>query len=334
MALPRLLILFTGGTLAMDPATLMPAHSAREILSLVPELEAVGELVPVQLFNLDSAEMQPEDWLAIAAEIEARYEDFDGFVVVHGTDTMTYTACALSFLIQNLGKPVVLTGSQLPLSSVLGSDARNNLIRAVRFAAMDFAEVAIFFGTRLLRGNRSRKFSGEDIEAFHSFREEPLGTAGLELRLHRDRRRRHGGRPAFFRRIDPRVFLVKAFPGLEPEILETLASRGLRGLVLEAYGTGNLPVQRRSLLSPIASLARQGIPVVVVTQCERGSVEERYPSAAALARAGAILAHDITPEAALVKLMWLLAEESGLENVRRRMLENVAGELGEHPVRN
>jgi L-asparaginase len=322
----KILVIFTGGTIAMHPQTLEPLVQADALLGCVPELRYLAEIATLQLFNVDSCELQPRHWSEIAQAIYASYQEWDGFVVVHGTDTMVYTAAALSFMLQNLSKPVILTGSQIPLTSQLGSDARSNLIYALRFALADLAEVGIFFGAHLLRGNRARKVSAFDIEAFTTFGEEPLGSAGVDLRLNSVRVRRGHRQLRFFPEVSPGIALLKVWPGMPEGLLLKLAELKLQGLVLEAYGMGNIPLQG-SLLSEISVLIRSGIPVVVCSQCELGGTRELYPAGRKLKEAGAELVHNMTPEAALVKLAWVRARTASLKRVAGLLRSNLAREF-------
>jgi L-asparaginase len=317
--------IFTGGTIAMHPQTLEPLYQAQELLDLVPELSSLAEITAFPLFNIDSSELQPCHWSEIADAIHKVYDEFDGFVVVHGTDTMVYTAAALSFMLQNLSKPIILTGSQIPLTSQIGSDARNNLIYALRFALSDLAEVGIFFGSHLLRGNRAHKFSAMDIEAFATFGEEPLGSAGVELRLFSEHKKRKACKLKFKPQISEGVFLLKIFPGLPKGSLLKLAELNLKGLVLEAYGTGNIPL-KGGLIKEISSLINLGIPVVVCSQCELGTAKELYPAGRSLKEAGALLVYNMTPETALVKLAWVLAATRNRKNLEALMLKNLTHE--------
>lgn len=323
----RVLCLFTGGTIAMEPETLSSLHSAGDILDYVKEIADLATIDSRQICNIDSVEMQPHHWVEVAGTIYEEYNRYDGFVVLHGTDTMVYTAGAVSFILQRLGKPVVFTGSQIPLYSKLASDARNNLINAVRFALMDVAEVCIFFGTVLLRGNRAHKISGFDINAFKSFSNDPLGTAGVRLNLYRGRRRRSKAAPLFAPQIENRVCLLKVYPSMDVDLIDGLVSKGYKGIVLEAYGAGNIPVGEQSLIPGINRAIAKGVPVVVSTQCEKGSAEDLYPSGKLLKKCGAIAAHDMTPETALVKLMWVLGQTSRPEKIRRLMEKNLSDEI-------
>lgn len=322
----KVLVIFTGGTIAMHPQTLEPLIQVDALLGCVPELGYVADITTLQLFNVDSCELQPRHWSEIAHAIEAAYQDYDGFVVVHGTDTMVYTAAALSFMLQNLAKPVILTGSQIPLTSQLGSDARNNLIYALRFALADVAEVGIFFGAHLLRGNRARKVSAFDIEAFTTFGEEPLGSAGVDLRLNAGRIRRRARPLRFEPQVSSGIFLLKVWPGMPEGLLLKLAELELRGLVLEAYGMGNIPLQG-SLVQEIAALLDSGIPVVVCSQCAQGGTRELYPAGRKLKAVGAELVYNMTPEAAVVKLAWVRARTHNLKRIAGLMRRNLAREF-------
>ncbi|MDQ7824400.1 MAG: asparaginase [Candidatus Eremiobacteraeota bacterium] len=323
----RVLLIFTGGTIAMDSETLSSLHTAREILDFVPEIKSLALVDACQVCNIDSVEMKPSNWVEIARLVYERYDDYDGFVVLHGTDTMAYSAAALSFILQNLGKPVIFTGSQIPLASRLATDARNNLINSVRYALMDIAEVCIFFGTQLLRGNRARKISGFDINAFKSFSDDPLGTAGVRLSLSRDARHRSQARPLLRPRLVTEVFLLKVFPSLSNDAIDGLVSIGSRGIVLETYGTGNLPIGPQGLVPGIRRAIEAGVTIVVATQCEMGSAEDLYPSGKLLKEMGALMAHDMTPETALVKLMWVLGNAAHEREVRDLMLTNITKEF-------
>ncbi|MFI5300257.1 MAG: asparaginase domain-containing protein, partial [Polyangiales bacterium] len=266
-------------------------------------------------------------WLARA--------DVDGVVVVHGTDTMSYSASALAFLLGPLPKPVVLTGSQRPLVDVR-TDARANLVDAVLAATLKIPEVVVAFASHLLRGCRTVKSDAWSFDAFTSPSCRPLVELGVGVDVAGHVLAARPLAPLDLR-IDPRVLAVRVFPGFDPALLaRAIDHGGVRGLVLEAYGTGNLPNGAGSSLIPTIERASDAdVPVVVVSQCLRGRVElSRYEGGAAAARAGAIDGGDMTVEAALAKLMVGLGRCSGLDAIRRYMLEDVAGErtpLGETP---
>ena len=325
--LEKVLCIFTGGTLAMDSETLSSLHSADEILESVPELKKIASIDCCQLLNIDSVEMTPSLWVSIAQKIYDEYDIYYGFVVVHGTDTMVYTASAMSFLLRNLGKPVIFTGSQIPLHSYLASDARNNLINAVRYALLDIAEVCIFFGSVLLRANRAKKVSGFDINAFRSFALDPLGHAGVKMSVSREAAHRSQSRPMLFKDLVEEVFLLKIYPSMSPSIFDILVQQGYKGIVLETFGTGNIPVGKNSLIPAIKNAIDSGMAIVVTSQCEMGFVEDIYPSGKMLKESGAVLAADMTVEAALVKLMWVLGNARNTREIRDLMQTPLANEF-------
>lgn len=323
----KILCIFTGGTIAMDSETLSELHKADEILNYVPELKKIADIDFCQIINVDSVEMTPAFWAEIAEKIYDEYDNYYGFVVVHGTDTMVYTASALSFLLRNLGKPVIFTGSQIPLHSYLASDARNNLINAVRYAQMDIAEVCIFFGSVLLRANRAKKVSGVDINAFASFAQDPLGHVGIKLNISRDAVTRSSSRPLLYKDLVTNVFLLKIYPSMPESVIDILVKHGCKGIVLETFGTGNIPIGEHSLIPAIKRAIDKGVTIVVTSQCERGGVEDLYPSGKMLKTAGAIFAQDMTVESGLVKLMWVLGNARNSREIRDLMNTPLAKEF-------
>lgn len=327
MSLPKVLCIFTGGTIAMDAETLSSLHPADDLLSYVPELKNIAEIDCFQMSNIDSVEMTPQHWVDIATKIYDSYDEYDGFVVIHGTDTMVYTASALSFLLQNLGKPVVFTGSQIPLHSTMASDGRNNLINAVCYSVMNVAEVCIFFGSVLLRANRAKKVSGFDINAFKSYSHDPLGTAGVRLNISANAVPRRKARPILHTNMVPEVFLLKIYPAISPKVIDLIVEAGYKGIVLETFGTGNIPIGQNSLIPALKSAISKGVTVVVTSQCEMGSAEGLYPSGKQLLSAGAIMAHDMTAEAALVKLMWTLGNAHTKREISDLMMTPLAFEF-------
>jgi L-asparaginase len=325
---PRVLLLHTGGTLGMAggrPSSLRPAPFARTLRERVPEL---AELADVQLelsSNLDSSEIQPEAWVRLARSLAERLPEVDGAVVTHGTDTLAYTASALSFLLPGLDRPVVLTGSQRPLGEVR-TDARLNLIDAVTSALRGPPEVTVCFDSKLYRGNRTLKRAVAEYDAFESPNFPLLGTLGVTASFAR------GLRPRRLRladRLDPRVFLLKVFPGLDPELPRALLTQ-VRGLVVEAYGAGNVPVDARggrSLLPVFREARTRGLPVVVVSQAHHNAVDlSLYEGGAAALAEGAISGGDMTSVAAVTKLMHVLGTARSLPEIRRAMERSVAGE--------
>ncbi|MDY7230509.1 asparaginase [Hyalangium rubrum] len=335
--MPKVLLLHTGGTLGMAggrPSALRPAAFFRTLKQRAPELFHLAD-IELELFsNLDSSEMQPELWSRMAAHLHRRLPDFDGAVVTHGTDTLAYTASALSFMLRGLPRPVVLTGSQRPLGEIR-SDARLNLIDAVLSALHGPREVTICFDSHLYRGNRTRKVKVAEYDAFESPNFPVLGTLGVDATYEPGLRPK--GPFRLFERLDPRVFLLKTYPGLDPALPLALLPH-IRGLVLEAYGAGNFPIDPslgRSLRPLFAQARERGIPVVVVSQAYRNGVDlTLYESGAAAREEGAIGGADLTPSAALVKLMQALAYHRSPEAVGRFIQTPVAGELtlGRPPV--
>lgn len=333
MDLPRVVVIHTGGTLTMatsggGDATLAPSNEPQDLSAIVPGLSAIAEIEVQDLFNLDSGDMQPSHWIAIARAAHAAVAraDVRGVVVVHGTDTMSYTASALAFLLGPLPKPVVLTGAQRPLGDVR-TDARSNLVDATIGATLAVPEVVVAFGSKLLRGCRTLKVDAWAFDAFASPGCPPLVDLGLGVNV-----AQHVRKPAPLRpletALEPRVLAVRVFPGLDPKLVTGAARAGVRGLVLEAYGTGNLPhLEGSSLIPAIEEAGERGVPVVVVSQCARGHVDlERYEGGAAAKWAGAIDGGDMTVEAAIAKLMIGLARFNDLEALRAWMVADAIGE--------
>jgi L-asparaginase len=313
----RLLLVHTGGTLMMtggDPRPLVPDVYTRDLLSELPVLRKVAEFETRILLNLDSSDMQPHHWVEIAATVHEALPKYDGVVVIHGTDTMAYTASALAFLLPGLDRPVVLTGAQRPLGDVR-TDARANLVDACHLATLAIPEVGIAFDSKFLRGCRATKLDAWGMSAFGSPGCPPLAELGLGVQLGGHVLPRRALAP-FDPRIEPRVLAVRLFPGLDPRLLRGALRSGVRGVLLEAFGAGNIPRLENSLVWVVESASAMDVPVVIASQCPRGSVElGRYEGGAAARDAGAISAGDMTAEAALAKLMVALGRASDGERV-------------------
>ncbi|HZO12560.1 MAG TPA: asparaginase, partial [Polyangiaceae bacterium] len=276
----------------------------------------------------DSSDMQPEHWIELARTIHEELPAYDGAVVVHGTDTMAYTASALSFLLPDLDRPVILTGSQRPLDEIR-SDARENLIDAFQLATMPIPEVGLAFASKLLRGCRTTKLDAWGLDAFDSPGCPPLAKLGLtvELGAHVLAPRT---RMAFDDRLEPRVLALRLFPGLNPGLLLGALDAGVRGFVFKAFGAGNLPTIERSLIPVVDKATQLDVPVVIVSQCLHAYVDlSRYQGGAAALAAGAIGAGDMTDEAALTKLMVTLGREGGtrVDAARRAFAHIAVGEM-------
>ncbi len=316
-------------------APLAPDVYTRDLVAELPVLRKIAEIETRILHNLDSSDLQPHHWVEMARAIHDAFfgpgPRYDGAVIVHGTDTMAFTASALAFLLPGLDRPVILTGSQAPLLDVR-TDARANLVDACHLATMPIAEVAIAFDSRLLRGCRATKLDAWGMTAFGSPSCPPLADLGIGVVIAPHVLAPRPPAP-FDPRIDPRVFLLRTFPGLDPSLVFAILSQGVRGLVIEAFGAGNVPRLENSLVPAIDAATAKGIPVVIVSQSPRGAVDlHRYEGGVAAARAGAISAADMTAEAALTKLMIELGRAAGtpdvVAGVREAFSKGSLGEMG------
>src|SRR3954452_5236805 len=328
------LVVNTGGTIGMvaTPDGYAPVAGALgPYLDWIVEM-ARGELPPITYLELDppidSSNATPDNWREIAGVLFERHADHPGFVVLHGTDTMAYSASALSFLLPDFGKPVVVTGSQIPVARTR-SDGRQNFIGALEVAARsEVREVSLLFGELLLRGNRATKIDASGLDAFDSPRFPPLAEIGIDIVVDHSRVRRDGGEPGIATGRLGNVAAVRLFPGFSATTLANLCRPPLQGLVLEAYGAGNGPSNDGEFLSVIETATSDGIVVVVVTQCVRGSVQPgAYATGSALMRAGAVPGYDMTTEAALTKLAVLLGQGIEPTMVAKMMQRDIAGEL-------
>jgi L-asparaginase len=331
----RIYVAYVGGTIGMQATASGYAPVPGHLSALVrgrPELNdhevpdlVIAEYAPL----LDSANARPADWLRIARDIAQRRDAFDGFVVLHGTDTMAYTASALAFLLRGLDRPVVVTGSQIPLG-VLRSDGRQNLLTAVLVAARDdVREVCLVFGSHILRGCRAIKASASGFEAFESPNLPPLGAAGVEIEVDAARLRPPMPGPIGLPpNLDTPVNMLRLYPGMPPALLRAALAPPARGLVLEAYGAGNLPDTDSEMLQTLAEGAQRGVAVLVVSQCVDGRVDlGAYATSGPLVAAGAVGGLDMTTEAAYAKLVVLLSEGHPPEEVRALLARDLAGEL-------
>ena len=335
------LLIYTGGTIGMkeDPedGTLKPFDFSG-ILEEVPELRKFALKIDSYAFNplIDSSDVEPTLWQALARLIKERYDDYDGFVILHGTDTMAYSASALSFMLENLGKPVIFTGSQLPIGSPR-TDGKENLISAVEIAmAKDshghpmVPEVCICFNSQLLRGNRSVKVNATGFDAFKSPNYPPLATAGISIKYNNsfihygyDRRKEF----TIHTMLDTRVSVLKLHPGItEQAVRDILLGGGSRAVILETYGSGNAPC-RPWFLAIVRDACRNKI-LLNVTQCQSGDVDmDIYATGRALKDAGVICGHDITTEAALGKLFYLMGRHEDNAQVKTLLEKNLKGEI-------
>lgn len=307
----------------------------QEQMSQMPELwhSAMPELMVYEFDPLlDSSNMTPDNWLMIARVIYDHYADYDGFVVLHGTDTMAYTSSALPFFLQGLQKPVIVTGSQIPLCEVR-NDARQNLIASLIIAAYsEISEVCLCFGSNLFRGCRVVKVYSDGLDAFASPNYPPLGEIGTDITIFPERINRTDSTGPTVLQVAPlhlqAVGVLRLFPGISAEVVRNMLRPPLKGLVLETYGAGNAPDNDPQFLEAICQAASRGVVIVNCTQCMRGAVHTgAYETGSSLARAGVISGYDMTVEAALAKLYYLLSTEASADDIKRLMGKNLCGEL-------
>lgn len=308
---------------------LQPATNAAEIIRDFPEIQKHIQLDFKMIVNIDSSNMNPSHWTAIATKIYQFYDQYDGFVIAQGTDTMAYSASALSYALQNLSKPIIFTGSLIPLNE-LASDGRNNLIYACLTAALDIAEVCIVFANKIIRGNRAKKHHESFIEVFHSPNFPYLGELGRPTILHEWRRRRRKRTLKFQPKFDQKISLLKLFPGFDPEIIDKTLERGARGIIIEGFGPGNIPFLENSLIPKIEKATDLGIPIIIANQMEQGVTNlNAYEAGFYAAAAGAISSRDMTTEATVTKLMWALAKTKKLFEIKKIIENDLAGEIEE-----
>ncbi len=327
----RIHLVHTGGTLGMSPLgePLKPGPYLAGLLADVPELSRLAHVDVEIPMNLDSTEMTPAHWDRIAAHVAERMDAYDGFVVIHGTDTLAYTASALSFSLRGLQKPVVLTGSQRPLKAI-PTDGHTNLVAAVDLACRDVPEVGVFFGRTLLRGNRARKVSAERYDAFESPNYPPLARVGLEVDLHPALLRRAPGPFHLAAGFDPAVAWVSCWPGASARAMDGAIDSGAKAIVVAGFGTGNVPGGESGWPGAVGRATRAGAAVVLLSQCGHGSVRPRlYAGGRAALDAGAVSGHDMTVEAALAKAMHLLAQGLTGTALSDALSRDLAGELTE-----
>lgn len=338
---PKVLIIYTGGTIGMirdeKKGTLKPFRLSRMTKSIPSILELGIEIHAMELEEIiDSSNMTPKVWIELAGIIEKQYDKFDGFVVLHGSDTMAYTASALSFLLENLGKPVILTGSQLPIG-LPRTDARENLITALEIASMRnlegrslIPEVCIYFEDQLFRGNRTHKFNSENFDAFLSSNYPVLAESGVNIEVFTHRLLPHNDEKLIVRKsLSDKVALLHLFPGLNLEsYIEMFLETGIELVVLETYGSGNGPTDE-AFISAIRKLIENNVIVLNVTQCRQGHVEMgKYEASSDLAGLGVLSGDDITLEAALTKAMYVLACTDDKKQRAQLLEQPLRGEMG------
>jgi len=339
MAKKSVFMLCTGGTIGMlpsnreDPQSALRPASWKEIKDNFHALNNLDfEVVTEEMELIDSSNMYPGYWIKIAKRIADDYDGFDGFVVLHGTDTMAYSASALSFLLENLNKPVIVTGSQLPLAQAR-TDAAQNLVTALKIAASDgidtVPEVCVLFDKKLLRGNRCRKVSSTGFDGFNSPNLAPLAEIGEHIKLDKSIVRKASGDGFYVNdHLEENVVLFDIFPGISPAILRSVFNiEDLKGVILRTYGAGNAPTTPEFLAEIDYAVNKKGLAVVNITQCNQGMVEMGlYEASSDLVKLGVISGLDMTSEAALVKMMFLLGQGYNIATVKEQMQRSLRGE--------
>ena len=337
-----ILLIYTGGTIGMkvDPTLqALTPFDFSQILEEVPELRKFAYRIDSWTFDplIDSSDVEPSLWISLAELIEQKYEEYDGFVILHGTDTMAYSASALSFMIENLSKPVIFTGSQLPIG-MPRTDGKENLISAVEIAAAKDAEghalvpeVCICFDNILMRGNRTCKMNSDNFRAFRSENLPPLAEAGIHIRYNTGIIRRPVSledAPVFRKYLDTRVSILKMHPGITPQIVrDIMCSPDTRAVIIETYGAGNAP-SKEWFLKIVQEAAGMGKIILNVTQCIAGSVNmDIYATGKCLKDAGVVSGYDSTTESALAKLFYLLGTFQDNEQVKKLLEEDLRGEI-------
>ena len=334
----KVLIIYTGGTIGMkktDKGYAPISGFLGEAISAIEDMKSAGapewslfEMSPL----LDSSDITVKEWNKIAEVIYNNYSSYDGFVVLHGTDTMAYTASALSFILDELDKPVILTGSQIPLSEIR-SDGRDNLVTSLLIAAEGVVrEVCLYFSGKLLRGNRAVKMSADDLVAFDSPNYPHLADVGITIKYNMSAvRKRREGTLKMQPFLEVPIGVLKVFPGIQFGLFESIMTKKLSGIVLETFGAGNIPSDGGALIPIIRKAFESGSVITVCSQCPSGTVSlGAYETSSALKSAGAVSGFDMTTEAAVAKLYYLFSLNIPIDEIKLRMEQNLRGEITLH----
>lgn len=326
----KILLIATGGTIASLKTSegLAPGITSDELIKFVPEIQNYCNVDTIQILNIDSTNIQPEYWILITETIEKNYDKYDGFVISHGTDTMAYTASALSYLIQNLTKNIVITGSQKPINAEI-TDARKNLLDSFRFACEDTSGVYIVFDGKAIIGTRAKKVKSKSYSAFESINY-PVAAFIDDNRITRYiRNEERKNDLVFYKKIYPSIFLLKLAPGMEPDVLDYIGEK-YEGIVIESYGVGGLPFyDKRNFLEKLGHLTDKGKIVVIATQVmlEGSDMGVYEVGVKALKQYKILQAFDMTIESAITKLMWIMAENKEFEKIKEKFYTKISDDI-------
>lgn len=308
-----------------NKGNLSPYYDGDRLLTKVPELKTIADFEVENITNIDSTNIKVAIWSTLARKIFSYGKKYDGFIIIHGTDTLAYTASALSYALKNIDKPIIFTGAQKPLDDI-NSDGRNNLINSCLVAQMELAGINIVFGSKILKGNRSTKVSESSLDAFDSPMKEPIGEISLEPKLKKPLKRRNFGKKLMCQSdFDPKVIVITLQPSLPVTYLRKILETGCKGIILRAFGAGNIP---NDIIPFLREAKSSDIPVVILSQCDRGITQmQLYQVGYQALEAGAIPGRDMTLEAAVTKLMWGLANINKIREIKKLFNKDLAGEV-------